>query len=161
MKVTLHRVGKGRTPWADAAVEDYRRRLARSLDFSEQLDRPEPFKGDVERVKTAEGARLLAGLREGDRLIPLDERGEQVTTELFSTWIDEAARGSARRMVFAIGGPYGHPPEVRRAAWKVLGLSRMVLNHELARVLLVEQLYRAGTLLWGGAYHHGGAELPD
>jgi 23S rRNA (pseudouridine1915-N3)-methyltransferase len=56
--------------------------------------------------------------------------------------------------VFAIGGPYGHGKELRSVAWKQLALSGMVLNHELARVVLVEQVYRVSTLLWGGAYHH-------
>ena len=65
-----------------------------------------------------------------------------------------AASASTRRLVFAIGGPYGHGAEVRARAHKVVALSGMVLNHELARVVLVEQLYRVSTLLWGGSYHH-------
>jgi 23S rRNA (pseudouridine1915-N3)-methyltransferase len=59
-----------------------------------------------------------------------------------------------QRLVFAIGGPYGHAPALREKAHRVLSLSPMVLNHELARVVLVEQLYRAHSLLFGGKYHH-------
>ena len=62
-------------------------------------------------------------------------------------------------LLFAIGGPHGHAPAVRQQAHKTLALSKMVLNHELARILLVEQLYRASTLLWGGAYHHATEDL--
>jgi 23S rRNA (pseudouridine1915-N3)-methyltransferase len=160
MKSHLLRVGKGRNDWADAATQDFARRLPRQMEFTEALLRPEPFRGDIDAVKKAEGARILAEIKEGDRLIALDERGELPTTEAFNLWFDEAARTSARRLVFAIGGPYGHDPAVRARAWKVLAFSRMVVNHELARVLLVEQLYRVSSLRFGGGYHHGGAEEP-
>lgn len=154
MRVLLLRVGKGRTRWADQAVADYLKRLPRQLQVDEKVLRPAPFQGDVGRVRNDEGGRLLAQLKDGDRLVALDERGNCVSTEAFTAWFDDAAKMSTRRLVFAIGGPYGHDPRVRDKAWRVLALSPMVVNHELARVVLVEQLYRASTLLWGGAYHH-------
>ena len=154
MKVALVRLGRARTPWADQAVADFSRRLPRSLPFVEETLDPEPFRGDVEAVRAAEASRLLAHLRDGDRLITLDERGELPSSEGFADWIQEAARLSTRRLVFAIGGPYGHGEAARTASWRRLALGRMVLNHEIARVVIVEQLYRASTLLWGGAYHH-------
>ena len=154
MKVVVLRLGHGRTPWADAACADYLQRLPRALPVEEQRLEPSPFRGDIEAVRMAEAGRILAVLREGDRLIAVDERGERPTTEAFAGWIGEAAQGSVRRLVFALGGPYGHGPAVRTMAWRVLALSSLVTNHEIARVMLVEQLYRASTLLWGGAYHH-------
>ncbi len=154
MKALLLRVGKGREAWADAAAQEYGKRLPRQLELEERLLKPALFRGDVEQVRKEEGQRLLAEVQANDRLVCLDERGELPTTEACSGWVDEAARLGARRLVFAICGLYGHDPAVRAQAWKVLALSRMVLNHELARVALVEQLYRASTLLWGGAYHH-------
>lgn len=154
MKVVVLAVGHGRTPWADAACAAYGRRLARALPLEELRLEPTPFRGDIEAVRAAEARRILETLREGDRLVAVDERGEAPSTEAFARWIGEAAAGSARRLVFALGGPYGHGPAVRASAWRVLSLSSLVLNHEIARVVLIEQLYRAGTLLWGGAYHH-------
>ena len=77
-----------------------------------------------------------------------------ISTEALAELTRASARASTRRLVFAIGGPYGHGPEVRQRAYKVISLSGMVLNHELARLVLVEQLYRVSTLLWGGSYHH-------
>ncbi len=153
MKALLLRVGKGRAPWADAAAHEYSRRLRR-LELTEQLLDPAPFRGDVEAVRADEARRILAALRPGDRLFCLDERGAALRTEDLATRVDAAARDGQRRVVFAIGGPYGHGPAVRDAAHTVLALSAMVLNHELARVVLVEQLYRVETLLWGGSYHH-------
>lgn len=155
MKVLLLRVGKGRTAWADEAVDHYVQRLGRRLPWRERLLKPEPFRGDVEAVREAEGARILKALKPGDRLIALDERGERPTTEELAQWLRTLQRdGSSGRLVFAIGGPYGHSPAVREQAWRVLALSSLVLNHELARVVLAEQIYRVSTLLWGGSYHH-------
>lgn len=154
MKVVLLRVGKGRTRWADAAVEDYARRFRKQLAVEEVLVKPATHRGDVAATRADEAARLLARLKPGDRLVALDERGAVVTTEAFTGWIDAAARAGVGRVVFAIGGPHGHGAAVRDRADHVLAFGRMVVNHELARVLLVEQLYRASTLLWGGSYHH-------
>ena len=153
MKAVLLRVGRGRTAWADAGVEDYARRLTR-MKYEEKLLKPAPFRGDVDAVRAEEAGRILKQVRAGDRLITLDERGETMSTEALAEIVRGAARASTRRLVFAIGGPYGHGPLVRQRAHTVLSLSGMVLNHELARVLLVEQLYRVSTILWGGSYHH-------
>ena len=154
MKAVLLRVGKGRTRWADDAVEDYARRFRKQLAVEEVRIKPATHRGDVGATRDDEARRLLAKLKTGDRLVALDERGEVVTTEVFTGWIDAAARAGVGRIVFAIGGPYGHGAAVRARADHVLAFGRMVVNHELARVLLVEQLYRASTLMWGGSYHH-------
>ncbi len=154
MKVLLLRVSKGRNAWADAAVAEYTGRLGSRLPFTERVLRPEPFRGDVAKVRAAETARVLACCRPRDRVIALDERGRTPDSEGFAGWLDEAARASTSRLVFTIGGPYGHDDEMRRRAWRVLALSSMVLNHQVARLVLAEQLYRASTLLWGGRYHH-------
>lgn len=154
MKIVLVRVGRGRTAWADAAWRDYTRRLPRQVPVSETLLRPEPFHGDPATVRAAESGRIVGTLGEGDRLVLLDERGELMDSQGFADLISHAARLGCRRLIFAIGGPYGHGPAARERAWKVLALSPMVLNHEVARVVLAEQLYRASTLLWGGSYHH-------
>jgi 23S rRNA (pseudouridine1915-N3)-methyltransferase len=156
VKAVLLRVGRGGVPWADAAVEDYARRFRAKLPYEEERIRPAPERGDVEAVRVAEAEALLARVRAGDRVVALDERGQVARTEELAGWVDTAAREGVRRVVFLIGGPYGHGPAVRAAAWRCLSLSPMVLNHELARVILVEQLYRVSTLLWGGSYHHGG-----
>lgn len=154
MRAVLLRVGRGKNRWADRGFSEYADRM-RTLKLSETCLTPEPFRGNVDAVRAAEGQRIRGALRGGDKLIVLDERGEIPTTESFASWVRDAERQSTRRLVFAIGGPYGHDPALRDEAWRVLALSRMVLNHELARVVLAEQLYRVSTLLWDGApYHH-------
>lgn len=155
MKAVLLRVGRGKVRWADQAVAEYLKRLrVGQLPLEEVLLPTTRFRGDVDAVRQDEAARILARLSSRDRLIAVDERGKTPSTEGLAEWIDAAARAGTPRLVFAIGGPYGHGPAVRDAAWRVLSLSSMVTNHELARVFLAEQLYRVSTVLWGGKYHH-------
>lgn len=154
MKALLIRVGRGKSGWADTAVADYSKRLRAKLPLEELRLPTTRFRGDIEAVRSDEAQRILAKVRPRDRLIALDERGDAPTSEGFAGWIDAAAKAGVPRLVFAIGGPYGHGAQVRQAAWRSLAISSMVTNHELARVFLVEQLYRASTLLWGGNYHH-------
>ncbi len=154
MKIQLIRVGKGKEPWADLACAHYTRRLPSHLGFEERLLKPARFVGDVEAVRRQEAKHVLACLRDRDRLVVLDERGDGLSTQGFAKLIESAAAQGTPRLVFAIGGPYGHGPEARKRAWKTIRLSDLVLNHAVARVVMVEQLYRASTLLWGGSYHH-------
>lgn len=144
--------GKGRCAWADDAVLDYGRRVQRLGGFDEQLVKPELFRGDVEAVRAAEASRVLQRVGPRDVLIALDERGEALATEGFAERLDRWRQEGT--VVFAIGGPYGHGAAVRAQSRASVRLSSMVLNHELARVVLVEQLYRALTVLEGVPYHH-------
>lgn len=153
MKAVLLRVAKGRVGWADTAVAHYAKRLQRMKLVEERIPTAR-FRGDVEAVRAEEAQLILSRLRPRDRLIALDERGELPSTETLAQWVDRSAHAGVGRLVFAIGGPYGHGAAVREAAWRSLALSKMVTNHELARVFMVEQLYRVSTVLWGGAYHH-------
>ena len=148
MKLVVLRVGKGRTRWADDACEDYTARIARHLPIEEHVIA-------TARTVERESEALLARIKDRDRLVVLDPRGTQVTTEELATAVSDATRIGTARLVFAIGGPFGHAPATRARAWRELALSRLVLNHELARVVLYEQLYRVTDILWGGrVYHH-------
>jgi 23S rRNA (pseudouridine1915-N3)-methyltransferase len=146
-------VGKGGNPWADAAVDDYARRVKRWGGVEEVAVKAEPFRGDVEGVRKVEGDRLLKAVGDRERLVVLDERGEDVDTRGFQALI-EAARADGGRIAFAIGGAYGHSAEVRARATKVIRVSSLVLNHEIARVVLYEQIYRALAAIHGVPYAH-------
>ncbi len=151
-RFVLLTVGRSRAGWATEAITEWSKRLRRAGGFEEIAVATEPFRGDDDAVRDAEGTRLLAKVGARDRLIALDERGDRLDTPAFASLVDKARESG--RVVFAIGGPYGHSAAVRTAAWRTVRLSDLVLNHELARVVLVEQLYRAITLLEGGPYHH-------
>lgn len=154
MKLTLLWVGRGKDKWSSVATQHYVDRLPRHLSFSDKRINPVDFTGDVQAVRRKEADRIIGQLKAGDALIALDERGDGLSSEAFAGLIDAAAKKGTKRLVFAIGGPYGHGPQVREKAWKTIKLSDMVLNHAIARVVLTEQLYRASTILWGGSYHH-------
>ncbi len=154
MKAVVLRVGKDRKGWAQDAARDYLRRMPRELPTEEQVVKPALFRGDIAAVRDAEAARLLDQLKPDDIVVALDERGAVWDTDQFCGLVRRAASGGTRRIVFAIGGPYGHGAALRHRADHTLALGKMVINHELARILVVEQLYRASTLIWGGSYHH-------
>ena len=147
----LH-VGRGRSPWADDAVAEWTKRLRRSGGLVEEDVKNEPFRGDVDAVRRAEGQRLLARVGPREKLVVLDERGDRLDTHAFAAMVDAGRQQGV--VVFALGGPHGHDASVREAAWRVVRLSDLVLNHAVARVVLIEQIYRAMSLLEGSPYHH-------
>ena len=148
MKLVVRSVRAGKTPWADEACAGWAKRIARYLPYEEVLDPPGTADEDAER--------LLGKLPARARLVVLDERGDELSSEAFAALIDAAAREGATHLVYAIGGAYGHSPRVRAAAWRTVRVSGMVLNHAVARVLLVEQVYRGCTIRAGEPYHHAG-----
>lgn len=90
----------------------------------------------------------------GDRLALLDERGVEMTSRQFSEMLERRAQTVGKRLVFAVGGPYGFSEEVYARADEKLSLSKMTFPHELVRLFFVEQLYRAQTISRGEPYHH-------
>ena len=154
MKMLVLVVGKGGNAWADAAVADYSRRVRRWGTIEERAVKPERFRGDVDAVRAAEGQRMLAKVKPRDRLVVLDERGDDLATDDLVALVRRCRLDGTQRLVFAIGGAYGHDPSVRGAAANVVRLSSFVLNHEVARVVLYEQLYRVNATIAGVPYHH-------
>jgi len=145
-------VGRPKAAWAQAAVDDWTRRMARYGGVAERALKAEPFRGEVEAVRRAEGARIVEASGARASLVALDERGERLSTDGFTKLVDAGRQRGP--LVFAIGGPYGHGEAVRETAWRTVRLSDLVLNHEVARVVLYEQLYRAATRIAGAPYHH-------
>jgi len=152
MKIQIRRVAKGRERWAEQASQSYLQRL-RNFSTEEQTLRLSQHR-DLDRKRSDEAQRTLYGIGNEERLVALDERGALLTTEELRDWIQECIDFRCKRLIFAIGGPFGHAQIVRDQSWRTLALSPLVLNHELARVVLAEQLYRVHTLIWGGSYHH-------
>ncbi len=149
MKLVVRSVRAGRTGWADEACGEYLARTRRYFPCEEVLD---PAGSSEE-----ESARLLAGVPARGRLVVLDERGKDLSSEAFAELFEAAAREGATHLIYAIGGAFGHTQAVRDRAWRVVRLSPMVLNHAVARVLLAEQVYRACTIRAGEPYHHAGS----
>jgi 23S rRNA (pseudouridine1915-N3)-methyltransferase len=141
--------------WVDAAFEDYARRLSGSWKLELKALAPASRKqagGAAPRAKSAEARRILALLGPRDVVVPLDEHGAQFSTLELSAWLKER-RAAGDDLAFIIGGPDGLGDEVlARGRWR-WSLSRLTLPHALARVVLIEQLYRAASVLAGHPYH--------
>lgn len=154
MRPVLLTVGKPGLAWADDAITEYAKRMRRWDGFELQFVKAEKFRGDIASVRLQEGERILTSLSGRDRLIAMDERGQNPDSHQFAALVDTCRQSGCQRLVFAVGGAYGLHEKVREKAWKTIRLSTMVLNHEVARVVLTEQVYRAYTILNRVPYHH-------
>ena len=103
--------------------------------------------------KEREGEMILKQLASGDHVVLLDEHGEERRSVDFASWL-EKKQMSVRRMVFVVGGPYGFSDAVYARCNEKISLSRMTFSHQLVRLVFVEQLYRACTIIKGEPYHH-------
>jgi 23S rRNA (pseudouridine1915-N3)-methyltransferase len=153
VRLTVHAVARGREPWVAAAEDEYLKRLQGLAPLRVVLHRPASRGADPARARADEAPRLLGGLGERDRLVLLDARGRSFGSEAFAAWLGERQQDVAGELRFAIGGADGFGEAVIARADENLSLSTMTLPHELARVLLLEQLYRALMIRAGRAYH--------
>ncbi len=152
MKLRIVAVGKDRSGLYAPAVEEYAKRLARYVRF-ELVEVPEARKhAGTPRARDEEGDALLARVGDRERVVALDERGDEETSVAFARrvarWLE---RGQDVALV--IGGSDGLADAVKARAAETIALSRMTLAHRLARLVLAEQLYRAFTILRGEPYH--------
>jgi 23S rRNA (pseudouridine1915-N3)-methyltransferase len=155
MRLKIIAVGRLGRPHYRAAADVYKDRLKHYQKF-EEVEVREARK--VERRNTApalkeEGKRLMAAVPDGAVIIAMDERGKELDSQRFAALIEEQMIYGRSGLCFLIGGALGLDPEVRKGATRTLALSKMTMPHELARVVLMEQIYRAMTIIRGEPYH--------
>lgn len=153
MRLRLIAVGTRQPDWVDAATQGYLRRLRAPwrCELVEVEAATRGARGADDAVRR-EGERVLAALRDRERVVLLDETGKALATRELAARLGALA-GESPDVALLIGGPDGHAPAVRARAAESWSLSRLTLPHGLARVLLAEQLYRAQSLLLGHPYH--------
>jgi 23S rRNA (pseudouridine1915-N3)-methyltransferase len=152
MKVRVAWVGKSREAWVKEALADYGGRIRRyaPLELVEVRDE----KGALaEEMRQRECERLEKQVPPGATLILLDELGEQMDSPGLAAFIGKQRDTGSGELVFAIGGAYGFSEEFRRRG-RLLSLSKMTFTHQMVRVFLLEQIYRAFTILNNEPYHH-------
>lgn len=156
MKIKLVCVGTIRSAETARLIDNYVSRIGHYYPFEITVipDTKATASTSREKIKEAEGKKILAEVNPSDRLILLDERGKEYTSRAFSEFLERMNTEMVRTLVFAIGGPFGFSEQVYQRANSLLGLSKMTFPHELARLFCVEQLYRAGTIMRGEPYHH-------
>ncbi|BBN14996.1 23S rRNA (pseudouridine1915-N3)-methyltransferase [Marchantia polymorpha subsp. ruderalis] len=155
LPIRLVMVRKNFDTGVESVVNNYASKVKRYCSFEDVQIKSNPKNtSDVVAQVEAEGERVLKAISPRDWVILLDERGRDVTSEQLASLIADAGDRGSSALVFCIGGPYGHGSQVRKRANVSIKLSSMVLNHQVATIVLLEQIYRAWTILRGEKYHH-------
>lgn len=160
MRLVVHAVGRLKSGPERELVTRYLDRFSKTapalgLSFGAVHEIPESRNGNVEARRRDEAAKLETLLASGARLIALDETGKTLNSQKFAGLIAAERDAGTRQLVLAIGGPDGHDPASLDKATAVISFGRMTWPHQLARIMLAEQLYRAATILTGHPYHRG------
>ena len=108
----------------------------------------------ADQQKQQEGELILKQMQAGDHVVLLDEHGKEFRSVEFSSYMEQKMQTVNKRLVFVIGGPYGFSPDVYAKANEKISLSKMTFSHQMVRLIFVEQLYRAMTIMRGEPYHH-------
>lgn len=156
MKITLVAIGKTDADYFVKAINEYKNRLSHYIPFEIEII------PDIKNVKNLseiqqkekEGELILKILQAGDYLVLLDEKGKEFTSMQFSAYLEKKMHTVPKRFVFVIGGPYGFSENVYKAASEKISLSKMTFSHQMIRLIFVEQVYRAMTILKNEPYHH-------
>lgn len=154
MKLVLIMVGCTERGYAAQGLEHYLERIGHFAPVEERIVAESRAREPLRRIGE-ESAGILAAITAGDRVVVLDERGTLMGSPDFARRLARFRDQGTRRIVFVTGGAYGMNDAVRTRADLVLALSPMVFPHQLVRVVLAEQIYRAFTILAGRGYHHG------
>ncbi len=157
MKIQLLFTGKTRFPFIHEGIEEYRKRLVRYIDFQIRIlpDLRNSASWPEQKVKAEEGKNILKAIDPRDYVVLLDEHGKHLDSMAFAGMLEKQQYASFRTLMFVIGGPFGFAEEVHQRADLKLSLSKMTFSHQLVRLIFLEQLYRAYTIIRGEPYHHG------
>ena len=156
MNIELIAVGKTDSEHIAALLTEYARRINFYCKFAVTTlpDVRNTRSMTQKQQRTAEAAAILRNIADGDCMILLDERGDELRSVGFADMLRKRMNSGLKRLVFVIGGPYGFSDEVYARADAKLSLSKMTFSHQFVRAIFAEQLYRAFTILNNEPYHH-------
>ncbi len=156
MKVTLILVGKTVDKRFTDIIDEYAARVKHYIGFDivtiPELKNTKSL--SAEQQKQAEGELIRKQLQAGDHVVLLDEHGKEFRSIEFSDWMTKKMNTVSKRLVFIVGGPYGFSRDVYDKCNEKISLSKMTFSHQMIRMIFVEQLYRAMTIMKGEPYHH-------
>lgn len=156
MKIAFVVIGKTDASYLIEALNEYKNRLGHYIPFDMEVipDLKNAKNLSEAQQKEKEGELILKTLQPGDYLVLLDDKGKEFTSTQFATYLEKKMHTVAKRLVFVVGGPYGFSDAVYKAAKEKLSLSKMTFSHQMIRLIFIEQLYRAMTILNNEPYHH-------
>jgi 23S rRNA (pseudouridine1915-N3)-methyltransferase len=156
MKIKLYCIGKTNLDFVDEGIRLYQNRIAHFIDF-ELIYLPDiknTKNMPVSELKKKEGLLILKNIVSNDFLCLLDENGLTYSSELFAKLLEKKIDIGTKSMIFVIGGAYGFSEEIYQKADMKLSLSKMTFSHQIIRLIFMEQLYRAFTIIKGIPYHN-------
>lgn len=155
MRVTLIECGKTKDAFIREGIELFRKRVERYAPFRIETlpDLKNTRSMTMKEVQEKEAVQMLKRIHPGDFLLLLDERGKEYNSISFAEYLN-SLEGSVTHLIFAIGGPYGFAEKLYQRSDAQFSLSRLTFSHQLVRLIFLEQLYRAYTILKGEPYHH-------
>ncbi len=156
MKICLLVIGKTDEPYLQKGTEIFLKRIPHYLPFEMKIipDIRNSKSLSEEQQKEKEGELILQQLTSADELFLLDENGQESSSVGFARFLEKKMVGGAKRLIFVIGGPYGFSEPIYSKAHGKISLSKMTFSHQMVRLIFLEQLYRAMTILKGEPYHH-------
>lgn len=156
MKFVFLMIGKTNGESLQKLIEDYQNRVQHYLNF-ETVVIPELKNTknlSVLEQKEKEAEIILKTIDNQDNVILLDEKGKQFGSVAFADYLEKKMHSSAKRMVFVVGGPFGFSQKIYDRANGMISMSPMTFSHQMIRLIFIEQLYRAMTIIRGENYHH-------
>lgn len=156
MKTVLIVVGKTTDKHFIALIDEYCNRIRHYMPFDlEVIPELKNVKNvSIDQQKEQEALLIQKQLMPGDHIVLLDEHGSERRSIQFAQWMQKKMASGPRRLVFIVGGPYGFAPQIHKMAQEEISLSQMTFSHQMIRLLFVEQIYRAMTILNNEPYHH-------
>lgn len=156
MKITLVVIGKTDSAYLTEGINEYMKRLKHYVSFDLEVipDIKKNKNRTAEEQMAMEGELILAKNLPGRELHLFDENGKFFSSRTFATFIEKKMVSGPKELVLVIGGPYGFSPKVHEKVISKISLSPMTFSHQMARLLCVEQIYRAFTIIKGEPYHH-------
>ena len=156
MDICILSIGKVSIAWVHKALQFFESRIIRYAKFSTIIipDIRNTRSMTTDKIKDEEGKLILQQLSPSDFVVLMDEKGQEFTSRGFADWMQKQMNSGKKRLLLVVGGPYGFSKDVYDRANSMLALSQMTFTHEMAKVILTEQVYRAFTILKGEPYHH-------
>jgi len=156
MKVKLILTGKTDSSYLKQGIGEYENRVKHYVPYEctviPALKSPAGL--SVQEIQGREAVQILKNITSADYLVLLDEKGKELGSVEFSSFLNQRFTSGIKSLVFLVGGPYGVSGEIRKRANYILSLSRMTFSHQMVRLFFIEQFYRALTILNNESYHH-------
>jgi len=156
MKILLVMIGKTDEQYLQTGIDKYLARIKHYLPYEMKIipDIKNTKNLSEDQQKKLEGELITQCFQAGDHIVLLDEKGKEFSSVGFSSYIEKKMASGLKRLVYVIGGPYGFSDDIYKLANDKIALSQMTFSHQMVRLIICEQIYRAMSIIRNEPYHH-------